>query len=197
MVPDFHQQLAAGAALYNAGRYHAAHDAWEESWRLARGPRRALLHGLILVAAGMLKVEADRPGGAATLFTRALGHLWPLRPACEGVALTSLVAALERAVHTLRAGGRPAAPPLLSVVFPEGLVPTPPPRPPRPLHVPLTVTHHTHCPFCGEPVELSVEGVGPPEEQYEEDCPVCCRPWSVRVRREESGVDVQVGRAGG
>jgi hypothetical protein len=52
------------------------------------------------------------------------------------------------------------------------------------------------CPYCGEPVDLLVDG-SVPEQRYVEDCPVCCRPmvvWarigpegacSVALRREE------------
>ena len=46
------------------------------------------------------------------------------------------------------------------------------------------------CPYCGEPVEVSVEGSGAPDERYVEDCPVCCRPWQVVVSRE--GPDASV-----
>lgn len=37
------------------------------------------------------------------------------------------------------------------------------------------------CPWCGEPVELLLE----PELEGEmvHDCEVCCRPWSLTVRR--------------
>ncbi len=41
--------LRAGAAIFNAGRYHAAHDAWEDRWlALESGSDdERLLHGLI------------------------------------------------------------------------------------------------------------------------------------------------------
>jgi hypothetical protein len=200
MHVDFHQQLARGAAHYQAGRFHEAHEAWEEAWRVEpRGPRRALLHGLVQVAAGLLKARQGRLQGAATLLTRALGHLWPLRAGLEGVALGPLVEAVEAAVRGLQAGTPPPAAPPLEVAFPEGLASAPPPGAagPRPAWVPLSVSHPTRCPYCGERVALEVEGVGAPDEQYVEDCPVCCRPWAVRVRREADGVDVQVGRADG
>jgi len=43
------------------------------------------------------------------------------------------------------------------------------------------------CPYCGEQVEISVEETGPASEQYVEDCPICCRPWDVRVSRGTEG----------
>lgn len=50
------------------------------------------------------------------------------------------------------------------------------------------------CPYCGEPVDVSVDEVGAASESYVEDCPVCCRPWTVRVTRGEDGVFVTLQR---
>jgi len=36
------------------------------------------------------------------------------------------------------------------------------------------------CPSCGEPIELTVD-TSAGTQFYYEDCPVCCRPMSVRV----------------
>jgi hypothetical protein len=46
-------------------------------------------------------------------------------------------------------------------------------------------TVETQCPYCGEPVEVTVEPTGASNEHYVEDCPVCCRPWEVYVTRED------------
>ena len=51
------------------------------------------------------------------------------------------------------------------------------------------------CPYCGEPVEALLDISGG-DQQYIEDCPVCCRPiqfelqtdgdsWNLQVRRED------------
>jgi len=37
------------------------------------------------------------------------------------------------------------------------------------------------CPCCGEPVDLVIDDGGGSSQSYVEDCPVCCRPWQVRV----------------
>jgi hypothetical protein len=50
------------------------------------------------------------------------------------------------------------------------------------------------CPYCGEQVEVQVDAVGPSSEQYVEDCPVCCRPWTVSVSRDGEEVFVSLGR---
>lgn len=45
----------------------------------------------------------------------------------------------------------------------------------------------SHCPYCGEPVEVSIDEGGGPEQAYVEDCPVCCRPWQVETVQHEDG----------
>lgn len=43
------------------------------------------------------------------------------------------------------------------------------------------------CPHCGETNELSLDPGSGPEQQYVEDCQVCCRPWRVTVRYGADG----------
>ncbi|HSM68784.1 MAG TPA: CPXCG motif-containing cysteine-rich protein [Xanthomonadales bacterium] len=47
------------------------------------------------------------------------------------------------------------------------------------------------CPYCGEPITILVDG-SVAEQQYIEDCEVCCRPMEVSVRVAADGaVSVQ------
>jgi Cysteine-rich CPXCG len=39
-----------------------------------------------------------------------------------------------------------------------------------------------HCPSCGEAVALAVDTSAGDEQEYVEDCAVCCRPMDVFVR---------------
>lgn len=42
------------------------------------------------------------------------------------------------------------------------------------------------CPYCGESIELVIDtSVG--EQEYIEDCEVCCRPISVLVQTDAQG----------
>ncbi len=43
------------------------------------------------------------------------------------------------------------------------------------------------CPHCGETNELSLDPGSGPEQQYVEDCQVCCQPWRVTVRYGADG----------
>jgi cysteine-rich CPXCG protein len=46
----------------------------------------------------------------------------------------------------------------------------------------------SQCPYCGETVELLIDGGGGPHQEYVEDCPVCCRPWQVEAWAEADGM---------
>jgi hypothetical protein len=44
-----------------------------------------------------------------------------------------------------------------------------------------------YCPYCGEFVELLFDASGGENQEYVEDCEVCCQPWSVRVSIDQHG----------
>ncbi len=48
------------------------------------------------------------------------------------------------------------------------------------------------CPYCGARVEVIVDPGGGLEQEYVEDCEVCCRPWHVRARFHGSFPTVEV-----
>jgi hypothetical protein len=43
------------------------------------------------------------------------------------------------------------------------------------------------CPYCGEPVELSIDPTGGDTQHYIEDCAVCCQPIDVVVEVTSGG----------
>ena len=43
-----------------------------------------------------------------------------------------------------------------------------------------------HCPYCGEPLELSIDP-SVDMQHYVEDCAVCCRPIEVQVAIDAAG----------
>ena len=45
----------------------------------------------------------------------------------------------------------------------------------------------THCPYCGEPIQLLVD-CSIPQQEYIEDCSVCCRPIQVAALVDEAGI---------
>ena len=46
------------------------------------------------------------------------------------------------------------------------------------------------CPHCGESVSITLDPGSGASQEYVENCPVCCRPWAVRVHYEDSGVAI-------
>ncbi len=43
-----------------------------------------------------------------------------------------------------------------------------------------------HCPYCGEPIDLVADDSAG-EQDYVEDCAVCCRPIRVQLRLDDAG----------
>jgi hypothetical protein len=80
--------LRAGLAIYNGGRHHAAHDAWEERWlALEDGPDERFLHGLIQVTDAVHHAREGNWAGATGLAGSARGYLDGLGDTHRGVAL--------------------------------------------------------------------------------------------------------------
>ena len=75
-------ELRAGVAIYNAGEYHAAHDAWEDRWLdLETGTDdERLLHGLIQFTAVLYHARGNNWEGLAGLVASAREYLADLPP---------------------------------------------------------------------------------------------------------------------
>jgi hypothetical protein len=43
------------------------------------------------------------------------------------------------------------------------------------------------CPHCGEPCVVALDPGSGSNQEYVEDCPVCCQPWVVRVHYDPDG----------
>lgn len=62
----------SGIDLYNAGEFHAAHDAWEARWVDDCGPREKLfLQAMIQSAVVFHHLEIGRPGAARRMYHMA------------------------------------------------------------------------------------------------------------------------------
>jgi len=44
------------------------------------------------------------------------------------------------------------------------------------------------CPYCGETVTIAIDPGSGDEQDYVEDCPVCCQPWQVSVVYDAAGM---------
>lgn len=90
------EHLRAGAAIYNVGFYHAAHDAWEDYWLdLESGTDdERLLHGLIQFTAAVYHARERNWEGAVGLAASARAYLSELPPTYRDVDLESVRAFL-------------------------------------------------------------------------------------------------------
>ncbi|HKZ76863.1 MAG TPA: DUF309 domain-containing protein [Pyrinomonadaceae bacterium] len=62
----------AGIDLYNAGEFHAAHDAWEERWMgEASYEEKLFLQAMIQSAVAFHHLEIGRPGAARRMYQMA------------------------------------------------------------------------------------------------------------------------------
>ena len=43
------------------------------------------------------------------------------------------------------------------------------------------------CGACGEEIVIPIDASGGVEQEYVEDCPVCCRPHVIRVEFDQDG----------
>lgn len=101
--PETRRALARGRALYVAGRFFEAHEAWEDAWRVETGQVRAFLQALIQVSAGFVKAMRDgRPAGAVKHFESAAERLVSLPDVFAGVALAHLREDLALATYAAR-----------------------------------------------------------------------------------------------
>jgi hypothetical protein len=47
--------------------------------------------------------------------------------------------------------------------------------------------HEFGCPYCGEPITMLLD-LSEPDQEYVEDCEVCCNPIAVRVRAQDGAL---------
>ncbi|MGH9941645.1 MAG: DUF309 domain-containing protein [Pyrinomonadaceae bacterium] len=108
-VEAYPVEYIAGIDLYNAGEFHAAHDAWEDRWLDRAGPREKLfLQALIQSAVAFHHLELGRPGAAREMYRRAKEKF--VRLGAERFMSLDLVeysAGLERALAWLSAAPDP------------------------------------------------------------------------------------------
>jgi predicted metal-dependent hydrolase len=65
-------EYLAGIDLYNAGEFHAAHDAWEERWMGPVAPDEKLfLQAMIQSAVAFHHLQIGRPGAARRMYLMA------------------------------------------------------------------------------------------------------------------------------
>jgi hypothetical protein len=89
----------AGAACYRQGEFFEAHEHWELLWKRLQGDRRALVQGLIQVAAAWVKRSRGEALGMRRLLTSAQQRFDGLPGALWGADVNALRASVERCLE--------------------------------------------------------------------------------------------------
>jgi hypothetical protein len=91
------EHLRAGVAIYNAGEFHAAHDAWEAHWLdLKEGTDdEQFLHGLIQFTAAVYHARDRNWSGATGLAESAAGYLTDLPATYRGINIDAVSSSLS------------------------------------------------------------------------------------------------------
>jgi predicted metal-dependent hydrolase len=102
-------EYIAGIDLYNAGEFHAAHDAWEERWMGEVGPQEKLfLQAMIQSAVAFHHLDIGRPGAARRMHQMAVEKFARLGASVfMSLDLEDYQAQLERALAWLREASDP------------------------------------------------------------------------------------------
>jgi predicted metal-dependent hydrolase len=108
-VAAYPLEYIAGIDLYNAREFHAAHDAWEDRWRDAAGPREKLfLQAMIQSAVVFHHLEIGRPGAARRMYQMAREKFARLgAERFMSLDLTDYLAQLDHALAWLDSGPDP------------------------------------------------------------------------------------------
>lgn len=107
------RRIEAGTALFAAGEFFAAHEAWEEVWRSTTPEPRDLFQGLVQMAAAFHHLRARRrPDVALRVLGKARRRLAGLCEGEAGIELAELLVGVERWEGWLASAGDEAEPPL-------------------------------------------------------------------------------------
>jgi predicted metal-dependent hydrolase len=90
-----------GIEEFNQGRYYECHETLEIVWRKETGDTRALLHGIIQFAVGLVHVERANFKGATALLNRSISKLAGLPADYQGVDVASLLNDARQAYVTV------------------------------------------------------------------------------------------------
>lgn len=71
------QTLSEAQKLLDEGKPFHAHEVFEDAWKGAEGPERALWRGLAQLAVGMTHAARGNTAGAEALIERGVGNIWP------------------------------------------------------------------------------------------------------------------------
>ncbi len=90
-IPLDDPRLEEGVRLFNAGQFFESHEVWESLWHDVGGGERALLQGLIQLAAAYHHLQHHNRTGAAYLYGRSRPRLAKWGASWHGLELGELL----------------------------------------------------------------------------------------------------------
>lgn len=87
--------FAEGVALFNAGAYWEAHEAWERCWREAEEPAATLFKGIIQAAAALVHWQRGNPRGLRRNWWKARPRLVAVAPLIHTLDLQAFVDSMD------------------------------------------------------------------------------------------------------
>jgi predicted metal-dependent hydrolase len=105
--------LEAGLDLIRAGAYFEAHEELEDAWRVAPGPERDFLQGLVHVTVAWYHAGRGNRPGCERQLEKAARRLAGYAPAHRGVDVDSVLAQVDGARRLVAAGSLQLPPPRL------------------------------------------------------------------------------------
>lgn len=91
-----------GIALFNGGEWFDAHEAWEDIWHMASGPRKRFYQGLIQCAVTIEHMRRGNPRGVVTVYESAVSKFENLDNPYMGIDWQELVRAIGVMVAKVR-----------------------------------------------------------------------------------------------
>ena len=132
---------------------------------------------LVLWAAALHHHSKGNENGVSRLVLRALERLGELDVSMPDIDLEGLREGLVTSLESAKT-------PWSTALKPQW---------PQPFGLSAQFEQEQRCPYCGDSVLVSVAPEESDGARYVEDCPTCCRPWSVELTREGEGFQVRLG----
>jgi len=98
---EIDDELARAAALFDAGKYHAAHEVLDEVWEQAPVAEQDFVKGLIQACIALHHHQQGNPDGARKLYSGHRRYLGRFLPAHRGLDVGDFLAQMQAALGPL------------------------------------------------------------------------------------------------
>ena len=100
MSPDQERKLYYdGIELFNAHEFFEAHEAWEDAWHMAYGPKHDFYQGLIQCAVALEHYRRSNPRGVVSLYNSYRPKFRGLPPVFMGLDVPAFLTAMREVLR--------------------------------------------------------------------------------------------------